>query len=375
MDAGAYDELPDAERREKVAYLKTLLEDGEYGRHLCEGVTQAGVLGDPALLAGVTKVAAYHLEDRDYDCRPKWMAVAALGRLGEEGAVPTLVPLVDHGNKNTRMWARASLVRLTGQAFDTDKQAWADWWNGAGKEPTLGPDAVKPWIPPGPREQVAQAKSTPAPVLVKTTPVIGHGTVSPGLTKIEVTFDQDMAGGFSWTGGGEAYPELDGKPKWIDKRTCELPVKLKPGKFYRIGINAPSFKNFKSTQGVPVTPTVLWFVTAGTDGRPVSELQPPKVVALSPANGASDVDAGTTKLSVTFDRPMAAGFSWTDPEGKAPEIPSKPTWSGDAKTCALPVKLEAGRAYVMSLNFGWYLNFRSEKGVPLVPVRYTFSTP
>jgi len=107
MDADSYDKLSKKERREKVAYLKALLEDGEYGRHLCEGVTQAGVLGDPTLLDGVTKVAAFHLADRDYDCRPKWMGVAALGRLDDERAVPTLVPLVDHGNMNTRMWARA----------------------------------------------------------------------------------------------------------------------------------------------------------------------------------------------------------------------------------------------------------------------------
>lgn len=375
MDAGAYDGLTDVERQEKIAYLKLLLEEGEYGRHLCEGVTQAGVLGDPALLVGVAKVAAYHREGRDYDCRAKWMAVAALGRIGDERAVPTLVPLVDHGNLNTRMWARASLARLTGQTFDTDKQAWADWWNGAGKKPALGHDAVKPWVPPAPRDRVSQARTTPAPVLVKTTPVIGDGAVSPGLTKLRVTFDQDMSGGFSWTGGGDAFPEFDGAAKWIDKRTCERGVKLEPGKFYRVGINAPSYRNFRSAQGVPVVPTVLWFVTAGEDGKPVSELQPPKVVALSPANGAVDVDVGTTALTVTFNRRMAGGFSWTDPEKKAPEIPSKPAWGADAKTCTLPVKLESGREYVMSLNLGWYLNFRSEAGVPLVPVRYTFSTP
>lgn len=94
------------------------------------------------------KVAAYHVEDKDYDCRPKWMAISALARQGDERAVPILVPLVDHGNLNTRMWAQAALARITGQAFHDNKQAWADWWNGAGKQPALGPDAVKPWAPP-----------------------------------------------------------------------------------------------------------------------------------------------------------------------------------------------------------------------------------
>ena len=139
LDAGAYKDLSDADRREKVAYLKTLLEDGEYGRHLCEGVTQAGVLGDTALLGGVTKVAAYHLEDRDYDCRAKWIAVAALGRLDDERGVPTLVPLVDHGNKNTRMWARASLVRLTGQTSIRTSRLGRTGGTGRGKNRSWAP--------------------------------------------------------------------------------------------------------------------------------------------------------------------------------------------------------------------------------------------
>lgn len=81
---------------------------------------------------GLVKVAGYHLPDRDYDCRAKWMAVAALARQEADDAVPVLVSLVDHGNQNTRHWARAALSRLTGQDFKQDKQAWAQWWQDQG---------------------------------------------------------------------------------------------------------------------------------------------------------------------------------------------------------------------------------------------------
>jgi len=147
LPENAFDALTREEREAKIAYNVQALE-GEYGRHLCTAVVEAGVLKGERLLPGVLKVATYHREDANYDCRPKWMGVAALGRLGKEPAVPELIPLVDHGNKNVRMWARASLMRLTDQSFGADKQAWGNWWNSTGKTPKLDQAALKPWTPP-----------------------------------------------------------------------------------------------------------------------------------------------------------------------------------------------------------------------------------
>jgi len=48
--------------------------------------------------------------------------------------VPLLVSLVDHGNQNTRNWARAALARPTGQDFKKDKAAWAKYWQDQGHE-------------------------------------------------------------------------------------------------------------------------------------------------------------------------------------------------------------------------------------------------
>lgn len=139
--------LPAPAREKKVQHLTVLLEEGEYGRHLCAGLAEASALKDKRLLPGLIKVAGYHEADRDYDCRPKWMAVAALARQESNEAVPLLVSLADHGNQNTRQWARAALSRKTGQDFKQDKQAWAKWWESQGNKPIDG-GLLQPWVPP-----------------------------------------------------------------------------------------------------------------------------------------------------------------------------------------------------------------------------------
>ncbi len=139
--------LSAAAREQRIQHLTALLEEGEYGRHLCAGLAEASAFKDKRLVPGLIKVAGYHRLDRDYDCRPKWMAVAALARQESDEAVPLLVSLVDHGNQNTRQWARAALSRKTGQDFKQDKQAWADWWASRGNDP-IDSQYLKPWVMP-----------------------------------------------------------------------------------------------------------------------------------------------------------------------------------------------------------------------------------
>ena len=103
------------------------------------------------------------------------------------------------------------------------------------------------------------------PVVVKMEPANGATNVdAPAVKELRVTFDTDMdTNGHSWCGGGEMFPKIpaNSTPKWIDKRTCTLPVELENGKDYLLGINAPSFKNFRSAAGVPVTPLPYKFST------------------------------------------------------------------------------------------------------------------
>lgn len=146
LNETAFADLSKEARDAKIVYLVKLLEESDYGRHLCNGLAEAGALKDARLVPGLMKVAGYHREDSDYDCRAKWMAIAALARQESDQAVPLLISLVDHGNQNTRMWARAALARMAGQDLRDDKGAWAKWWESKGHEPVKA-DYLKPWKP------------------------------------------------------------------------------------------------------------------------------------------------------------------------------------------------------------------------------------
>ncbi len=147
LNENAFASMKPADREARIVYLTKLFSDAEYGRHLCNGLAEAGALKDPRLVPGLMKVAEYHLADKDYDCRPKWMAVAALARQESADAVPLLVSLVDHGNENTRFWARAALARITGLDFGKDKQAWNKWWMSQGHE-AIDAKYLKSYTPP-----------------------------------------------------------------------------------------------------------------------------------------------------------------------------------------------------------------------------------
>src|SRR5215208_1350355 len=143
----AFASLKPDQRDERVVYLAKLFEESEYGRHLCAALAEASAFKDSRLVPGLMKVAGYHDDKKDYDCRPKWMAVAALARQESPDAVPVLVGLVDHGNQNTCLWARAALARMAQDDFKSDKQAWNKWWVGQGHE-AIDDKFLKPYTPP-----------------------------------------------------------------------------------------------------------------------------------------------------------------------------------------------------------------------------------
>lgn len=105
---------------------------------------------------------------------------------------------------------------------------------------------------------------TAQPVVVKSVPVAGADDVDPATNEIKVTFSKDMQdGSWSWsTVNKESFPETAGKPKYHDdKRTCVLPVKLRPGKTYAIWVNSQKFQNFKDAGGQPALAYLLVFKT------------------------------------------------------------------------------------------------------------------
>jgi hypothetical protein len=195
-------------------------------------------------------------------------------------------------------------------------------------------------------------------------------------------------GGYSWTGGGENFPKSPyGKRAfWRDKRTCVLPVDLQPDHFYRVGINAPSFHNFRSAKGVPVEPTAIYFKTRAAAGQaqadpasaaPALEPRiPPRILLVSPANGATDVDPALSEIRVTFNVAMQEGYSWCGGGETFPAVPagSPPYWTLDAKTFVVPVQLRPNAEYRIGINTPRYRNFQSRGGMVFAPMLYTFRT-
>ena len=111
-----------------------------------------------------------------------------------------------------------------------------------------------------------------------------------------------------------------------------------------------------------------------------AEAKKPKIVSVEPANGATDVDPATTEIRVTFDRQMGKGFSWCTADGYRTYPPMQedagpPYWTKDGKTCVRDkLALEPNTTYNLWFNSERFQAFRSDEGVPLEPVSYTFTT-
>jgi beta-lactamase regulating signal transducer with metallopeptidase domain len=232
-----------------------------------------------------------------------------------------------------------------------------------------------------PRANPAPSNPGGPPQIIATSPKIGATEVDPALKEITVTFDQDMGGGMSWTGGGPEFPPARAgqKAQWRDKRTCVLPVQLEAARYYRVGINSKSFQNFASDHGVAALPSAIFFTTRGASPELKAKTLVPQAVLFDPPNGAQSVSTAVTELRVTFSVPMGGGCSWCTAGDDDHDFPKGQAgksyyWTGDKKTCVLPVDLKPDMTYRISLNAANYKNFQSEAGVPLEPVLYIFKT-
>lgn len=101
------------------------------------------------------------------------------------------------------------------------------------------------------------------PSVIKTVPACGDTTVdAASTTRIEVTFSKDMLDK-SWSFvqmSPDTFPDA-ANPRFIDKRTCAIDVKLQPAKTYVIWLNSENMTNFKDTAGRPMAPYLLVFQT------------------------------------------------------------------------------------------------------------------
>jgi hypothetical protein len=100
--------------------------------------------------------------------------------------------------------------------------------------------------------------------VIKTIPEAGVDGVDAATTEIKVAFSKDMTDPtWSWSiANKSSLPDLGGKPHYnSDKRTCVLPVKLKPGTTYAIRVNTGKLGGFKDTAGRSAIPYLLVFKT------------------------------------------------------------------------------------------------------------------
>ena len=132
------------------------------------------------------------------------------------------------------------------------------------------------------------------PKVTKTIPENGDQNVDPGLRKIHIEFDQDMTqGGYSICGGGPKYPKTIGKPKWLNKRTIVMRVKLKPNHRYELSVNCQSYRSFRNTQGQSAVIHPIKFKTAASGSKSTKSSKSPRLLlqeAISAEETEGDLD-------------------------------------------------------------------------------------
>lgn len=113
----------------------------------------------------------------------------------------------------------------------------------------------------------ATAGAEESPRVVWTMPENDAQSVDAATTELRVTFDQPMRRDMSFVvvGSKSMFPEVAGKPQWISDTTIVLPVKLKPGRKYSLGINSERYQSFRGTNGLSAVPYPISFYTAPSD--------------------------------------------------------------------------------------------------------------
>ncbi|MBL9121234.1 MAG: DUF4932 domain-containing protein [Phycisphaerae bacterium] len=105
-----------------------------------------------------------------------------------------------------------------------------------------------------------------------------------------------------------------------------------------------------------------------------AEKNAPKLLGITPPNGAKDVAKDLTTMVLRFDRPMSTkSWSFVGSKDDVPEMVGAPAWSADATTLTATVKLVPGRTYHFWLNSERFNGFRAANGAPLSSVEVTFT--
>ena len=128
---------PKERAAEEEQWLKQLSSESESARVMA--IYALTAMGSKKAVPGLLQIAS---ERKEKDNRDRWLACRALGIVGDRSVIPDLVQLTYHYNRDTRLWAQISLVRLTGENFGRDVAAWRQWWNKQGGTPPIDEQPV-----------------------------------------------------------------------------------------------------------------------------------------------------------------------------------------------------------------------------------------
>ena len=98
----------------------------------------------------------------------------------------------------------------------------------------------------------------------------------------------------------------------------------------------------------------------------------PKIVSVTPADGAKDVGPNLGEIVVYFDHPMQGRVSLTG-DGW-PTLVGTPEFDSSMTKLTIRVNLNPETEYTLGFNSRNHKKFASEDGVPLAPCAYTFTT-
>lgn len=119
-------------------------------------------------------------------------------------------------------------------------------------------------------------------------------------------------------------------------------------------------------------------VAAGAEDENVTvKSMPPSVVKTIPQAGDTAVDPATKEIQVTFSKDMLTDRMWAVVQTSKttfPTIDGKIHYLDDKRTCAIPVKLESDKTYVLWFNQGRFNSFRDNDNNPAVPYLLVFQT-
>jgi hypothetical protein len=110
------------------------------------------------------------------------------------------------------------------------------------------------------------------------------------------------------------------------------------------------------------------------DLRRAYDARRPRVVSVTPAVDAADVDTATTAVVVRFDRPMRRSHSAVRVNTALFPSVTAVEWDSSGTVWTLRVRLERGRSYGFTLNSATGGNFLSAEGVALAPYAVRFRT-